>query len=278
MWESKFVKEGLTFDDVLLVPGKSDVLPKDVKVSTRLTQNITLNIPIVSAAMDTVTEADTAISIAREGGVGFIHRNMSVESQAMEVDKVKKSESGMIVDPVTIRPEQKVGEVLTLMEKYRISGVPVTKGDQLVGIVTNRDLRFEKNNDRPISEVMTSENLVTVGEGTSLEAAKAILQENKKEKLTVVDKDNKLVGLITFRDITKLTQKPIANKDKFGRLRVAAALGVTGDVLERAGALVGAGVDAVVIDTTELDIPQVLEHMLAVIDKARKSGQTGRSV
>jgi IMP dehydrogenase len=248
--QSKILGEGLTYDDVLLVPNYSEVLPRDVDIRTQFTRNIQINIPIVSAAMDTVTESRMAIAIAREGGIGVLHKNMSIEMQAIKVRKVKRAESGMILDPVTLPADAMVRDAKASMKEHSIGGIPIVDDDgKLIGIVTNRDLRFEKNNERPISEVMTSENLVTVGAGTSLEAAEDILQENKIEKLPVVDKDNKLVGLITFRDITKLTQKPIANKDKFGRLRVAAALGVTGDVLERAGALVGAGVDAVVIDT-----------------------------
>jgi IMP dehydrogenase len=243
-------EEAYSFDDILLIPNYSDVLPKDVNVSTRLTQNIALNIPIVSAAMDTVTEADTAISIAREGGMGFIHRNMSIQSQAIEVDKVKKSESGMIVDPVTIRPEQKVGEVLKLMENYRISGVPVTKGDQLVGIVTNRDLRFETDLEKSVSDVMTKENLVTVSEGITLEESKQLLHRHRIEKLLVVDKKGRLTGLITIKDIEKLKKYPNACKDKLGRLRVGAAIGVGPDMEERAAALLNAGADVVLIDTS----------------------------
>ena len=243
-------EDAYSFDDILLIPNYSDVLPKDVNVSTRLTQNIALNIPIVSAAMDTVTEAETAISIAREGGMGFIHRNMSIQSQAIEVDKVKKSESGMIVDPVTIRPEQKVGEVLKLMERYRISGVPVTKGDQLVGIVTNRDLRFETDLEKSVSDVMTKENLVTVSEGITLEESKQLLHRHRIEKLLVVDKKGRLTGLITIKDIEKLKKYPNACKDKLGRLRVGAAVGVGPDMEERAASLLDAGADVILIDTS----------------------------
>ena len=247
---TKILGEGLTYDDVLLVPNYSEILPREVDIRTRFTRNIHINIPIVSAAMDTVTESRMAIAIAREGGIGVLHKNMSIERQAMKVRRVKRAESGMILDPVTLPADALVRDAKASMKEHSIGGIPIVdEGGKLIGIVTNRDLRFEKNNDRPISEVMTSENLVTVGEGTSLEAAEDILQENKIEKLPVVDKDYRLVGLITFRDITKLTQKPIANKDKFGRLRVAAAIGVTPDALERAEALVGAGVDAVVVDT-----------------------------
>ena len=244
------LEEAYSFDDVLLIPNYSDILPKDVNVSTRLTKNINLNIPIVSAAMDTVTEADAAITMARVGGMGFIHRNMSIQSEAMEVDKVKKSESGMIVDPVTIHPEQKVGEVLSLMEKYRISGVPVTSGDQLVGIVTNRDLRFETNLGKKVSEVMTKDNLITVSEGISLEDSKKLLHRHRIEKLLVVDKEGHLTGLITTKDIEKIKKYPNACKDSLGRLRVGAAVGVGPDMTERAEALLRAGVDAIVIDTS----------------------------
>lgn len=213
-------EESYSFDDVLLIPDYSDVLPKDVETSTRLTRNINLNIPIVSAAMDTVTEAATSISMARAGGIGFIHRNMDIEHQAIEVGKVKKSESGMIVDPVTIHPDQKIQEVLNLMQAYRISGVPVTKDDQLVGIVTNRDLRFETDLERKVSEVMTKENLVTVSEGISMEESKKLLHQHRIEKLLVVDKNGRLTGLITIKDIEKIIKYPHACKDHLGRLRV----------------------------------------------------------
>ena len=220
------LEDAYSFDDVLLIPNYSDVLPKDVNTTTYLTKNLQLNIPIVSAAMDTVTEAQTAISLAREGGIGFIHSNMGVKNQAMEVDKVKKSESGMIVDPVTIHPDQKVWEVLKLMEEYRISGVPVTKGDQLVGIVTNRDLRFETKLDRKIEDVMTKDNLVTVSEGIPLEESKKLLHKHRIEKLLVVDKKGRLKGMITIKDIEKIKKYPNACKDRMGRLRVGAAVGV----------------------------------------------------
>ncbi len=247
---NKIVGEGLTYDDVLLVPAFSEVLPREVSIKTKFTRNITINVPIVSAAMDTVTESRMAIAIAQEGGIGVLHKNMTIEQQALKVRKVKRAESGMIMDPVTLPTTALVRDAKASMAEFSIGGIPVVdKEGTLIGIVTNRDLRFEKNNDRPITEVMTSQNLVTVSEGTSLTQAEDILQENKIEKLPVVDKNYKLVGLITFRDITKLTQKPIANKDQYGRLRVAAALGVTGDAVDRAAALVGAGVDAVVIDT-----------------------------
>jgi len=243
-------EEAYSFDDVLLIPNYSDVLPKDVNVSTRLTRNISLNIPIVSAAMDTVTEADAAITMAQAGGMGFIHRNLSVESQAREVDKAKKSESGMIVDPVTIRPEQKVGEVLELMDHYRISGVPVTSGNQLIGIVTNRDLRFETDLDRKIADVMTKDNLITVSEGISLEDSKKLLHRHRIEKLLVVDKEGRLTGLITTKDIEKIKKYPNACKDSRGRLRVGAAVGVGPDMVERAEALLKAGADVILIDTS----------------------------
>ncbi len=248
--DSKIVGEGLTYDDVLLVPAFSDVLPREVNIQTQFTRNITLNVPIVSAAMDTVTESRMAIAMAQEGGIGVLHKNMTIEEQAIKVRKVKRAESGMIIDPVTLPKNAKVIDAKNNMREHSIGGIPIIDNNhKLIGIVTNRDLRFEKNEDRPISEVMTSENLVTVAEGTSLQEAEVILQNNKIEKLPVVDKENTLVGLITFRDITKLTLKPMANKDKLGRLRVAAAIGVTGDAVDRAEALVASGVDAVVIDT-----------------------------
>ncbi|GAA4274483.1 IMP dehydrogenase [Aquimarina gracilis] len=248
--DSKIVGEGLTYDDVLLVPAFSEVLPREVSIQTKFTRNITLNVPIVSAAMDTVTESRMAIAMAQEGGIGVLHKNMTIEEQAIKVRKVKRAESGMIIDPVTLPRDAKVIDAKNNMREHSIGGIPIVDDNhKLIGIVTNRDLRFEKNDDRPISEVMTSENLVTVGEGTSLQEAEVILQNNKIEKLPVVDKENTLVGLITFRDITKLTLKPMANKDKLGRLRVAAAIGVTGDAVDRAEALVKSGVDAVVIDT-----------------------------
>lgn len=248
--ESKIVGEGLTYDDVLLVPAYSKILPREVSTKTKFTRNITINIPVISAAMDTVTESSMAIAMASEGGIGVIHKNMSIDRQAKEVRKVKRAESGMIIDPVTLSLDAKVKDALSNMREYSIGGIPVVdSSDKLVGIVTNRDLRFEKDLERPITEVMTDKDLVTVGEGTTLAEAEIILQDYKIEKLPVVAEDNTLVGLITFRDITKLTQKPNANKDEYGRLRVAAALGVTADAVERAGALVNAGVDAVVIDT-----------------------------
>ena len=252
-------EESYSFDDVLLIPNYSDVLPKDVEVSTRLTRNLDLNIPLVSAAMDTVTEARSAISMAREGGVGFIHRNMSIESQAMEVDKVKKSESGMIVDPVTIHPEEPVSAVLELMKRYRISGVPVVKGEHLVGIVTNRDLRFETDLEKPVSEVMTSENLVTVSEGISLDDSKQLLHKHRIEKLLVVDSNERLTGMITIKDIEKIKKYPNACKDQMGRLRVGAAVGVGPDYVERAEALIRAGADVILIDTSHGHSKNVIE-------------------
>lgn len=265
---NKILGEGLTYDDVLLVPAYSKVLPREVDITARFTRNIRINVPIISAAMDTVTESRMAIAMAREGGIGVLHKNMSIEQQANKVRKVKRAESGMIIDPVTLPTNALVRDAKASMKEYSIGGIPIVDpSGKLIGIVTNRDLRFEKNNERPIAEVMTSENLVTVSEGTSLTEAEDILQENKIEKLPVVDKDNKLVGLITFRDITKLTQKPIANKDKYGRLRVAAALGVTPDVLDRADALVSAGVDAVVIDTAHGHSKGVVMALKAVKEK-----------
>jgi len=264
-------EEAFSFDDVLLIPNYSDVLPKDADTSTRLTRNLSLNIPIVSAAMDTVTEADTSISMAREGGIGFIHRNMSVKSQVMEVDKVKKSESGMIVDPVTIHPDQPVHEVMALMEKYRISGVPVTKGDELVGIVTNRDLRFETNLDRKVAAVMTKDNLVTVSEGITLEDSKKLLHQHRIEKLLVVDKHGHLKGMITIKDIEKIKKYPNACKDSMGRLRVGAAIGVGPDMEERAEGLLKAGADVILIDTSH-------GHSLNVIQAVQKLKSTHRTI
>jgi IMP dehydrogenase len=266
--DSKIVGEGLTYDDVLLVPAYSEILPREVSIKTKFTKNITINIPIISAAMDTVTESNMAIAIAREGGIGVLHKNMTIESQANEVRKVKRSESGMIIDPITLPKNATVADAKNNMKEHSIGGIPVIdENGLLIGIVTNRDLRFEKNNDRKISEVMTSENLVTTKVGTSLKEAEGILQENKIEKLPVVTNDNKLVGLITFRDITKVTLKPNANKDKFGRLRVAAALGVTADVVERTEALVKAGVDAVIIDTAHGHTKGVVNVLQSVKDK-----------
>ncbi len=255
---------GLTFDDVLLVPAHSQVLPKEVDLTTQLTRTIRLNIPLLSAAMDTVTESRAAICMAREGGLGIIHKNMSPTAQATEVDQVKKSESGMIVDPITMEPDQKIYEALKVMEKYRISGVPVTKNGKLVGIMTNRDLRFETNVDQPISNVMTKENLVTVPPGTTLEEAKYHLHKHRIEKLLVVDDKGVLKGLITIKDIEKVRKYPSACKDDLGRLRVGAAVGVGADLDERAAALVKAGVDLLVIDTAHGHSQGVLDTIARI--------------
>ena len=247
---NKVISQALTYDDVLLVPGYSNVLPHEVKINSNFSKNISLNIPIVSAAMDTVTESRMAIAIAQEGGIGVIHKNMSIKLQADKIRRVKRAESGMIMDPVTLPLNSVVSDAKKSMKENKIGGIPIVDDfGFLKGIVTNRDLRFEKKNERLITEVMTKDNLITVGEGTSLEDAEVILQQNKIEKLPVVTKENKLVGLITFSDITKLKLKPIANKDKYGRLRVAAAIGVTDDSVERSNALIKSGVDAIVIDT-----------------------------
>ena len=244
------IPEALTFDDVLLVPGKSDVVPGRVDLTTSLTRNIRLNIPLVSAAMDTVTESHLAIAMAQQGGMGIVHKNLTIEAQAGEVDKVKRSESGMIVDPIIVGPEQRISDALDLMRRYKISGVPVTAPDEkLLGILTNRDLRFETRTDLKVSEVMTKNNLVTVPVGTTLEEAKKILHEHKIEKLLVVDRDYHLKGLITVKDIQKMIKYPNACKDSLGRLRVGAAVGVAVDTLERAAALVDARVDVIVVDT-----------------------------
>ncbi|MBR7042676.1 MAG: IMP dehydrogenase [Prevotella sp.] len=262
--EDKIVMDGLTFDDVLLIPAYSEVLPKTVSLQTRFSRRIALNVPFVTAAMDTVTESAMAIAIAREGGIGVVHKNMSIESQAREVAIVKRAENGMIYDPVTIRRGRTVGDALEMMAEFHIGGIPVVDDDgHLVGIVTNRDLRFERRLDKLIDDVMTHENLVTTHQQTDLTAAAQILQENKIEKLPVVDRDGRLVGLITYKDITKAKDKPMACKDEKGRLRVAAGVGVTADTLERAQALVAAGADAIVIDTAH-------GHSLGVIEKLRE--------
>ncbi len=245
----KEMEEGLTFDDVLLLPAESKVLPKDVDISISLTPEIRLNIPLLSAAMDTVTESETAIAMAREGGLGIIHRNNTPEEQAHEVDKVKKSESGMISDPITVGPDQKVHEALEVMERYRISGLPVTKDGKLVGILTNRDLRFETNFEQPIENVMTKDRLVTVPVGTTLEQAKEILHKNRIEKLLVVDRSNNLRGLITIKDILKIKKYPMACKDGKGRLRVGAAVGVGSGWEKRMDMILKAGADVVCVDT-----------------------------
>ncbi len=254
-------KEGLTFDDLLLVPAYSEVLPGEVDVSTNLTKDIVLKTPLVSAAMDTVTEAQTAITMARQGGLGIIHKNMSIEAQAFEVEKVKKSESGMIVDPVTVPPSARVRDVLKVMEQYRISGVPVVADGELRGIVTNRDLRFETNFDRPVDEVMTKENLITAREGITLEEAKATLHKNRIEKLLVVNALGRLVGLITIKDIEKVRKYPNACKDSKGRLRAGAAVGANPEALERTAALVASKVDVVVIDSAHGHSRNVIETL-----------------
>lgn len=248
MLNERFLGEALTFDDVLLVPAKSEVLPSEVNTVTNLTKKITLNIPLISAAMDTVTEARLAIALAREGGLGVIHKNMSIQQQALEVDKVKRSEHGVITDPISLGPDNSINEALEIMERYRISGVPITAKGKLVGILTNRDLRFETNFEQPIKNVMTKENLITAPVGTTIEQAKAILQKHRVEKLPLVDKDYNLKGLITIKDIQKAVQYPNSTKDERGRLRVAAAVGISGTI-ERAGALVEAGVDLIAIDS-----------------------------
>ncbi|MDE6040143.1 MAG: IMP dehydrogenase [Muribaculaceae bacterium] len=260
--------DGLTFDDVLLIPAFSEVLPREVNLKTRFSRNITLNVPIVSAAMDTVTESELAIAIAREGGIGVIHKNMTIQEQARQVHAVKRAENGMIYDPVTIHRDATVGTALQMMKEYHIGGIPVVDNQgKLVGIVTNRDLRFERDLNRPIAEVMTSENLVTTSQSTDLEEAADILQSHKIEKLPVVDADGKLVGLVTYKDITKAKDKPYACKDKLGRLRVAAGIGVTADSMERADALVAAGVDAIVIDTAHGHSKGVIGVLRAVKEK-----------
>lgn len=252
--------EGLTFDDVLLVPSYSEILPRDVDLSSKFTRSITINTPIVSAAMDTVTEFRMAIAIAREGGIGVIHKNMDIEEQAHQVTTVKRAENGMIYDPITITPEKKVIDALNLMAKYKIGGIPVVDGHgYLVGIVTNRDLRFERDMTRPIEEVMTKDNLISTTESTDLESAADILQKYKIEKLPVVDKNNKLIGLVTYKDITKAKDKPLACKDEKGRLRVAAGVGIAGDTMDRVDELVKAQVDALVIDTAHGHSKGVLE-------------------
>jgi IMP dehydrogenase len=261
------VPEALTFDDVLLLPAHSDVVPAQANTQTQLTRNIRLNIPIISAAMDTVTQSHMAIAIAQQGGLGIIHRNMSIEQQANEVDKVKRSESGMIVDPVTMSPDAKVSDALEIMRKYKISGVPITKNGKLVGILTNRDLRFETRFDIPISKVMTKENLITVPVGTTLEQAEDILHEHRVEKLLVVDENYNLKGLITVKDIQKKLKYPNAAKDSHGRLRVAAAIGATGDFLERAQELVKCKVDLVALDSAHGHSTRVLEAVSTIKSK-----------
>jgi len=261
------IQEGLTFDDVLLLPGKSSVLPAQADTRTCLSRKISLNIPIVAAAMDTVTDSRLAIAISRQGGIGFVHRNMTIDRQAEEVDRVKRSESGMIVDPVTIAPEVTVRQALDMMNKYKVSGVPVTRGTRLVGILTNRDLRFERNLDQRVSDVMTKDNLITVPVGTTLDEAERILQTHRIEKLLVVDKDFNLKGLITVKDIQKKIEFPNATKDEHGRLRVGAAIGATGDFLERAAELARVKVDAVAIDTAHGHTSRVMDAIRQVKQK-----------
>jgi IMP dehydrogenase len=257
--------EALTFDDVLLIPAKSAVLPKDINIATRLTKNILLNIPLVSAAMDTVTEAGMAISLARQGGIGIIHKNLSIAEQTGEVDKVKRSESGMIVDPITLPPDALIGEAWDTMRKFSISGIPITRNGKLVGILTNRDLRFHDNPSVPIEQVMTKDHLITVPEGTDLDHAKELLHKHRIEKLLIVDSEGNLKGMITVKDILKRIQYPLACKDQRGRLRVGAAIGVTGDMLERAQGLIGAGVDVLAIDSSHGHS----EGVLKAIEKLR---------
>ena len=257
--DDQIIKEGLTFNDLVLLPGQSTVLPKDIDVKTELSRNISINIPIVSAAMDTVTESETAIALARQGGLGFIHKNITIEKQALEVEKVKKSESGMIIDPITINPEQKISEVLTIMKKYKISGVPVVKKGNLMGIITNRDLRFETNLDKKVEDVMTKDNLATAPVGTTLEESKSILHERRIEKLLVVDDAGKLKGLITIKDIEKIKKYPHSCKDHLGRLRVGAAVGVGPERDERIDRLINANVDVIVIDSAHGHSQGVIE-------------------
>ena len=257
--DDQLMKEGLTFNDLVLLPSESNVLPKDIDVTTKLSRNISINIPIVSAAMDTVTESETAIALARQGGLGFIHKNMTIEKQALEVEKVKKSESGMIIDPITINPEEKISEVLNIMKKYKISGVPVVKKGNLMGIITNRDLRFETNLDKRVEDVMTKDNLATAPVGTTLEESKSILHERRIEKLLVVDDTGKLKGLITIKDIEKIKKYPHSCKDHLGRLRVGAAVGVGVEKDERIERLIAANVDVIVIDSAHGHSQGVIE-------------------
>ena len=263
-FSQKIVQEALTFDDVLLVPAYSNILPREVEVKSKISKNVALNIPIVSAAMDTVTESRLAIAIAREGGLGFIHKNMTIEAQAKKVRQVKRAESGLIIDPITLKKDSTIGETLQLMKENKIGGIPVIDdAGTLIGIITNRDLRFQDQLDMKVSELMTSENLITAPEGTDLEKAEEILKGNKIEQLQIVDKSGKLTGLITYKDILRVTNYPNANKDQYGRLRVGAALGVTGDVMERVAALVEMGVDIVTVDTAH-------GHSQGVLDTVKK--------
>ena len=272
-FEQKFAKESLTFDDVLIIPAASSVLPREVSTVTRFTRGINLNIPIISAAMDTVTEARLAIALSREGGIGVIHSNMSIADQAQEVDKVKRSESGMITDPITLSPDAPLSEARAVTERFHISGVPITENGKLVGILTNRDMRFETNADRPVFELMTRENLVTVAVGTTLEQARDILHRHKIEKLPVVDDNGMLKGLITMKDIQKKILYPNAAKDEFGRLRVAAAVGVGPDSLDRCGALLEEGVDALIVDTSHGHSHMVIERVAQISDRFGKKVQ-----
>jgi IMP dehydrogenase len=258
------IPEGLTFDDVLLLPGKSSVLPNEVDTRTCFTRKLAINVPLASAAMDTVTESRLAIAIARQGGIGIVHRNMAIDRQGEEVDRVKRSESGMIVDPVTISPDITLRQALEIMTKYRISGLPVTRGTRLAGILTNRDLRFEKNHSQLVSQVMTKDNLVTVAVGTTLEEAERILQHHRIEKLLVVDQDFNLKGLITVKDIQKKLEYPYSAKDEQGRLRVGAAVGATGDFLERAVEMSKAKTDVLAIDTAHGHTERVMEAIKAI--------------
>ena len=268
MGKSKFIETGLTFDDVLLVPAYSEILPSEVNLTSKFSRNLSLKVPVVSAAMDTVTESKMAIAMAQEGGIGVIHKNLTIKKQCDKVRRVKRSESGMILDPVTLSKKSKVKDALKSMKEYSIGGIPIVdKSNSLVGIVTNRDLRFENDMNKPIEEVMTFKNIITGSPGITLKKAEKILQKNKIEKLPVIDKENKLVGLITFRDIQKITLKPSSNKDEFGRLRVAAAIGVGGDNLERCKMLYKSGVDAVVIDTAHAHTKSVLK----IIKDVKKS-------
>jgi IMP dehydrogenase len=272
-FENKFAGEGLTFDDVLIIPAASSVLPRDVSTRTRFTRTITLNIPLVSAAMDTVTEARLAIALAREGGIGIIHRNLSIEDQAQEVDKVKRSESGMITDPITLEPGALLGEALAAMERFHISGIPITEHGKLVGILTNRDIRFETDLQRPVSELMTRDHLITVPVGTTLEQAHDLLRRYKIEKLPVVDEHGMLKGLITIKDIQKKILYPHAAKDEYGRLRVGAAVGVGPDTDNRCAALIEEGVDALVVDTSHAHSRMVIETVARIKDRFGKRVQ-----
>lgn len=265
--KSKFYGEGLTFDDVLLVPAYSEVLPREVSLSTRITRDITINIPLVSAAMDTVTESRLAIALAREGGIGILHKNMSIEKQAEQVRKVKRSESGLIIDPLTLRPDATIGDARRMMRDNSIGGIPVVESDgKLVGILTNRDLRFEKDNNRRVGEAMTAEKLITAPQGTTMAQAEKILEEYKIEKLPIVDGNGILKGMITFRDILKLKSHPNAAKDEMGRLLSGAAVGITADVLDRVEALVGAGVDLITLDSAHGHSRGVIEAVKRVKD------------